>query len=137
MFLIAFPLLLIPFSLYNMVAFLLNMPFSDTLFAIPLLSDRRMPVTTGDLIVAVAILLFYVEVLKAARLGIKGVMDHVLSLVLFVGMAAEFMLAPQAATPTFMYLVVLGFVDVITGLSVGMRRGEPDIVLEDGDRAPV
>ena len=137
MFLIAFPLLLIPFTLYNMVAFLLNMPFGDTLFAIPLFTGARMPVTTGDLIVAIAILVFYVEVLKAARLGIKGGMDHVLALTLFVGMAAEFMLAPKAATPTFMYLVVLGFVDVITGLSVGARRREADIETEGADRASV
>jgi hypothetical protein len=137
MFLIAFPLLLIPFTLYNMVAFLLNMPFSDTLFSIPLLSERRMPVTTGDLVVAIAIVLFYVEVLKAARLGAKGVMDHLLAFILFVGMAIEFVLAPKAATPVFMYLLVLGFVDVITGLSVGPRRREREIVLEDGDQAPV
>jgi hypothetical protein len=137
MFLIAFPLLLVPFSLYNMVAFLLNMPFGDTLFSIPLLTKAQMPVTTGDLIVAIAILLFYVEVLKAARLGTKGVMDHVLALALFVGMAAEFTLVPKAATPTFMYLLVLGFVDVITGLSVGVRRRDPGIMLEDGDQASV
>ena len=136
MFLIAFPLLLIPFTLYNMFAFLLNMPFSDTLFSIPLLTKAQMPVTTGDLIVAIAILLFYVEVLKAARLGAKGAMDHVLSLALFVGMVAEFMLVPKAATPTFMYLLALSFVDVITGLSVGVRRRQRSIRLEDGDQAP-
>ena len=40
MFLIGFPLLLIPFAIYNMIAFLLNMPFSDTLFtAQPHLAD--------------------------------------------------------------------------------------------------
>jgi hypothetical protein len=136
MFLIAFPLLLIPFTLYNMVAFLLNMPFSDTLFSIPLIAERRMPVTTGDLIVAIAILLLYVEVLKAARFGAKGVMDHLLAVILLAGMACEFALVPQAATPTFMYLVVLGFVDVIIGLSVGSPRREREIMLE-GDEAAV
>ncbi len=84
MYLIAFPLLLIPFALYNMIAFLLNMPFTDTVFAIPLIADQRMPVTTGDLLVAVGMLLLYVEVLKAARFGSKAVMDHVLSFILFI-----------------------------------------------------
>ena len=36
MYLIAFPLLLIPFALYNMIIFLLNMPVTDTVFVIPL-----------------------------------------------------------------------------------------------------
>ena len=51
MYLIAFPLLLIPFVLYNMIIFLLNMPFSEVVFSIPLLEGRRLPVTTGDLLV--------------------------------------------------------------------------------------
>ena len=136
MFLIAFPLLLIPFTLYNMVAFLLNMPFSDALFAFPLASGgRTMTVTTGDLVVAIAILMLYVEVLKAARFGVKRVMDHVLSLVLFAAIVAELMLAPQAATPTFLYLAVLSFIDVITGLSVGAPQAAAEIVLEE--QAPV
>jgi hypothetical protein len=133
MFLIAFPLLLVPFTLYNMVVFLLNMTFTDTMFTLPLPSQRRFPVTTGDLLVVIAMLLLYLEVLKAARFGTKVIMDHVLSLALFVAMVAEFVLVPQATTPTFMFLAVLGFVDLITGISVSARRTRSDIVLEGAD----
>ena len=135
MFLIAFPLLLVPFTLYNMVVFLLNMPFTDTLFTLNLLSQTRFPVTTGDLLLVIALLLLYLEVLKAARFGSKAVMDHVLSLALFVGMAAEFMLVPQAATPTFFLLTVMSFVDVITGISISARRRRSDIRFEEAGRA--
>ena len=121
MYLIAFPLLLIPFALYNMVLFILNMPLSDTVFSIPLAADRRLPVTTGDAIVMLGMLLIYLEVIKAARLGSKGVMDHLLALILFAVMACELALVPQAATPTLLLLSVLAFVDVITGISVGRR----------------
>jgi len=133
MFLIAFPLLLVPFTLYNMVVFLLNMPFSDTLFTLNLISQSRFPVTTGDLLLVIAMLLLYLEVLKAARFGSKAIMDHVLSLALFVGMAAEFMLVRQAATSTFFLLTVLGFIDVITGVSVSARPRRSEIVLEATD----
>ena len=57
MFLIAFPLLLVPFTLYNMVVFLLNMPFTDVLFTLNLISQTRFPVTTGDLLLVIAMLL--------------------------------------------------------------------------------
>lgn len=137
MFLIAFPLLLIPFALYNMVAFLLNMPFGDTVFAIPLPSNARMAVSLGDALVVVSMLLLYVEVLKAARFRSKAVMDHVLALILFIGMACEFVLVPQAQTPTFLFLTVLGFVDLIAGVSVGTRERRPEIALESHDRAAV
>ena len=136
MFLIAFPLLLIPFALYNMIVFLLNMPFTDTVFAIPLGAQRTMPVTTGDLIVVVAILMLYLEVLKATRLGGKPVMDHVLSLIVLAAIVSELVLVPRAATPTLLLLGVVGFVDLIIGLSVPIRR-QQKIRLEGTDEAPV
>jgi len=130
MYLIAFPLLLIPFALYNMVALLLNMPFTETLSSIPLAPDRRMPLNVGDLLVAIGMLLLYIEVLKAARFGGKGVTDHILSFILFVAMVSELALVPQASTPTLLLLAVLGFVDFITGISLSIRRKQRAIVVE-------
>jgi|SRR6516165_2985664 hypothetical protein len=130
MYLIAFPLLLIPFALYNMVALLLNMPFTETVSSIPLAPDRRMPLNVGDLLVAIGMLLLYIEVLKAARFGGKGVTDHILSFILFVAMVSELALVPQASTPTLLLLAVLGFVDFITGISLSIRRKQRAIVVE-------
>ena len=132
MYLIAFPLLLIPFALYNMIAFLLNMPFTDTLFSIPLIEGRRLPVTTGDLLLAIAMFLIYVEAIKLMRVR-KGVMDHVLSFLVFAGMVAELVLVPRVTTPTLMLLAVLGFVDVIMGLSAPRRPKRQQVVVEDDD----
>jgi hypothetical protein len=133
MYLIAFPLLLIPFALYNMIAFLLNMPFTDTLFSIPLIAGRRLPVTTSDLLLAIAMLLLYVEVLKVTRVR-KAIVDHVLSFILFAAMVAELVLVPRATPPTLLLLAVLSFVDVIVGLSVTARPKQQEIVLEGADR---
>jgi hypothetical protein len=147
MYLIAFPLLLLPFAFFNIVVFLLNnMPFTDTVFTIPLASepnippvfDRSMPVTLSDLIVAIGMLLLYVEVVKAARPGGKGIIDHLLSFIVFLAMAAELVLVPRAAVPagatsTLLLLTVLSFVDVIAGLSI--RPVHQQIVLERGERA--
>jgi hypothetical protein len=132
MYLIAFPLLLIPFALYNMIAFLLNMPFTDTLFSIPLIEGRRLPVTTGDLLLAIAMFFIYVEAIKLMRVR-KGVMDHVLSFLVFAGMVAELVLVPRVTTPTLMLLSVLGFVDVIMGLSAPRRPKRQEVVVEDDD----
>ena len=147
MYLIAFPLLLLPFAFFNIVVFLLNnMPFTDTVFTIPLASelnippvfDRSMPVTLSDLIVAIGMLLLYVEVVKAARPGGKGIIDHLLSFIVFLAMAAELVLVPRAAVPagatsTLLLLTVLSFVDVIAGLSI--RPVHQQIVLERSERA--
>jgi hypothetical protein len=132
MYLVAFPLLLIPFALYNMVVFLLNMPFTETAFAVPLVSDRRLPVSIGDLIVAIGMLLLYVEVMKAARPGGKGITDHILSLVLLLAIAGELVLVPRASTVTLLLLAVLGFVDLITGISLSLRARRRRVIEEPG-----
>ncbi len=135
MYLIAFPLLLVPFALYNIIAFILNLPFTDTVLTIPLMANGSLPVTTGDLLLVVAMLLLYVEFIKAARFVARAPMDHVLSFLLFVAMVCELMLVPRAATSTLLLLAVLSFVDVIAGVSVSARRKQHEIVLEGSDRA--
>src|SRR5258708_14875972 len=115
MYVIAFPLLLVPFALYNMVAFLLDLPFSDILFNITLAWRRPLPVSTGDFLVLLGVLLLYLEFLKVARLRRKLIADHVLSLILLGAMGFEFVALPKAATSSFLVLLALSFVDVIGG----------------------
>jgi len=111
------------------------MPFTETVFAIPLVSDRRLPVSVGDLVVAIGMLLLYVEVMKAARPGGKGIMDHVLSFVLLLAIAGELVLVPRASTVTLLLLAVLGFVDLLTGISLSLRARRR-IVIEEPGRTP-
>lgn len=134
MYLIAFPLLIIPFVLYNMIAFLLNLDFSTPLFNVPLLSGRSMAISTGDMLIIIGVLLLYVEILKATRLSSKAIMDHVLSMVLFLGMAIEFIAVQRAATSTFLILVALAFVDVIGGFTITIRTAQRDVTVEATDR---
>jgi len=134
MYLIAFPLLIIPFALYNMIAFLLTLEFSTRLFDVPLLSGRSMPVSTGDVLVLMGVLLLYIEILKATRLSSKAIMDHVLSMIVFLAMTIEFIAVQRAATSTFLILIALSFVDVIGGFTITIRTAQRDIALEPQER---
>lgn len=136
MFLIAFPLLLIPFALYNMAVFLLDLSPSLEIAALPLLTDNRLPITLGEAIIALALFLLYLEALKAARFASKAAMDHLLAFLVFAGMAAELALVPKAQTSTFLLLTVIAFVDLLIGVSVGSRNRPRNIVLEDTDQLP-
>ena len=136
MYLLGFPLLLIPFAIYNIIAFLMDgVSFTATLFSVPMLSKVDLPVSTGDLLVIFAILILFVEIVKATRLGSRSIVDHLLSLILFIAMLGEFMIVRQAATSTFLLLVTLSFVDVIGGFSVTIRTSQRDIALEGIERA--
>jgi hypothetical protein len=130
MYLIAFPLLLIPFAIYNMVAFLLDLSFGTILFDVPLLSGRSMSVSTGDMLVLLGVLLLYLEILKATRFAARAIIDHVLSLILFIAMIVEFIAVQKAATSTFLILTALSFVDVVGGFSITIRTAQRDLAVE-------
>jgi len=49
-------------------------------------------------------------------------MDHLLSLVVFGGAAAEFMMLPQFGTSTYFLLTLLALVDFLSGIALRARR---------------
>ena len=131
MFLIAFPLLLVPFALYNMLAFLLDVDFNLQALSVPRLLGNRMAVSYGDILVLFSIFLLYFEILKSTRMSTRAIMDHVLSLILFMGMLIEFIVVPRAATSTFLIIAALSFVDVIGGFTITIRTAQRDVEFQD------
>jgi hypothetical protein len=131
MYLIGFPLLVIPFAIYNMLAFLTpGLGWTETTLSFQLVSGQLWTVTTEDLLLTLAILLLPIEILKATRIGVRSIVDHVLSMVLFVAMLVEFLLVPQAGTSTFFILMMISIVDVVAGFIVTLRTAQRDMTIE-------
>jgi hypothetical protein len=123
---VGFPLLLIPLAIYNIIAFLMrDVSFAAPLFTLPLTSGTAWPVSLSDVLVTLGILLLLCEVIKGARPGAKYLTDHLLSLVVFGGAAAEFVLLPPFGTSTYFLLALLSLVDFLSGLALRARRGVP------------
>ena len=82
-----------------MIAFLLpGLEWSHDMAAVRLASGATWSLTTGDLLVAVAVVILFFETLKVARFATRSVVDHLLSALLFGAMLAEFLLVRQAAS---------------------------------------
>jgi hypothetical protein len=133
MYLVAFPMLIVPFAIYNMIAFLLDLDFHQTVFTVPLLSGHRMDVSMGDVLVLLGVLLLYIEILKSTRFSSKAIVDHVLSIILFIAMIVEFIVAGKAATSTFLILTALSFVDVVGGFTITIRTAQRDVAFEGSE----
>jgi hypothetical protein len=136
MYLIGFPLLVIPFAIYNMIAFLTpGMSWDDKVATIHLISGQDWTVTPEEILLTFAILLLGVEVIKAARTGLRGLMDHILSLILFIVMLVQFLLVARAGTSTFFLLMTISFVDVLAGFIITARTAQRDIQIDRTDAA--
>jgi hypothetical protein len=129
--LIGFPLLLIPFAIYNIIAFLMpGVGFDAAVTHIAMMSGGEWTMSPGEYLICLAVLLLFVELLKSTRIGIRNVVDHGLSFLLFVAMMAEFILVKQAASSTFFILLVISFVDVLGGFAVSLRSAQRDLTVE-------
>jgi hypothetical protein len=121
--LIGFPLLLIPLAICNIIVFLMpTLSLTAPLLTVPLMSGAAWSVTLSDMLVAFGIFLLWMEVMKARHPGAKYLTDHFLSLLVFGGAAAEFVMLPQFGTSTFFLLALLALVDFLAGVSLRARR---------------
>jgi hypothetical protein len=135
MFILGFPLLLVPFAIYNIIAFLMpGVTWTGVVSTVHMVSSADWTMSVGDILIALAIFLLCGEVLKSTRIGIRTVVDHALSLILFLGMLVEFLLVKQAATATFFLLLVVSFIDVLSGFAVTLRSAQRDLTVEGIER---
>ncbi|HEX4409397.1 MAG TPA: hypothetical protein VH206_11545 [Xanthobacteraceae bacterium] len=136
MFLLGFPLLLVPFAIYNMIAFLTpGVSWTAPVTTVHMMSGQDWILTWEDLLIAFSIFLLWIEIIKATRLGTRGVMDHILAMVLFIVMLVEFLLVKQAGTSTFFLLMAIALVDVLAGFIVGMRAAQRSVEVDEATRA--
>ena len=136
MFVLGFPLLLIPFAIYNMIAFLTpGVSWTAAVTTVHMMSGTDWVLTWEDLFIAFAIFLLWIEIIKSTRMGMRSVMDHLLAMALFIGMLVEFLLVKQAATSTFFLLMIIALVDVLAGFIIGMRSGRRQVEVEVPEQA--
>jgi hypothetical protein len=123
---VGFPLLLIPLAIYNIIVFLMpGVSFAEPIVKLTLISGAEWPVTLSDMLLALGIVLLLFEVIKGARPGAKFLTDHLLSLIVFGGAVAEFLLWPRFGTSSYFLLTLLALVDFLSGIALRARRGMP------------
>jgi hypothetical protein len=118
MYFVGVPLLIVPFAIYNIFAFIIpGVSWGNPFASITLRSGAEWPISPGDILIAVSILILLIELVKLTRLGVRSWVDHLLSFVLFAGMTAEFVTVQAVASPTFFLLLVIAFVDFVGGIA--------------------
>jgi hypothetical protein len=131
MFVLGFPLLLIPFAVYNMIAFLTpGVSWTTSVATVHMMSGQDWVLTWEDLLLAFAILLLAVEIMKSTRMGMRSIVDHVLAMALFIAMLVEFLLVRQAGTSTFFLLMMIALVDVLGGFIVSICSSQRQVEVQ-------
>lgn len=135
---VSVPLTLVPLAVYNIIAFGVlgafpGDPWTAPIFTAELVSGARFTLIIGDLMIIAALVLLFVEILKATRTGVVAMVDHILSVLVFVAYLVEFLSVPEAAHSVFFILTVIALIDVVAGFSITIAGARRDIAFGQGD----
>ena len=134
--LIALPLLLIPVVLYNIVVLsglagggvgVADEGLRQIMFSIPMASGASWNVGVGDLILFLSLILLFFELLKSTSSQKVAIVNHALSMILFVVCLVEFLLIRGFATSTFFLIVTMVMLDVLAGFIVTIISARKDL----------
>jgi hypothetical protein len=134
----ALPLLCLPVLFYNAYVFAFVGPTPDsaqarmdqTLFTVDMASRAPWVVHTSDLLLLASLGILFLELLKSTRSGHVAIINHSLSMVLFITCLIEFLLQKRCATSTFFLIMAMVLLDVLAGfiVSISTARREVDLV---------
>jgi hypothetical protein len=100
--------------------------FTLTRFTVPMPSGAVWNISLGDMMLAFSLFVLFFEVLKSTRTGGNSVVDHALSMMVFVACLILFLIWPPAGTSLFFLIMLTTLVDVIAGFSVTIRSARRD-----------
>ena len=79
----------------------------------------------NELIVA-ALACLFVEIVKATRTSAPTIVDHAMSLAVFIAYLVEFLTVAGAATSVFFILMAIALIDVVGGFTITIRGARRD-----------
>lgn len=132
----AIPLLVLPVLAYNIIALTHIGGFgvagaagqlSTVLFRVPMASRGIWEISVGDLVLAAALVVLFIELLKSTSSQRIAILNHSLSMVLFVVCLVEFLLLPAFATSVFFLVSLMVLLDVLAGFIVTVISARRDV----------
>jgi hypothetical protein len=122
----AFPLLAMPVLLYNLLMLTIKGGFggdgdarlTSPLVKLDMASHAAWSISLGDILIAGSLLILFAELLKSAGTRRIAILNHSLSMTLFIICLIEFLLFPAFATSTFFLIALMVLLDVLAGFVV-------------------
>ncbi|MDX2288249.1 MAG: hypothetical protein NW217_05445 [Hyphomicrobiaceae bacterium] len=140
------PLIFLAFVLYNVVVLFAGNPPAGTdesaagyllrqvVFSLPSIrSGEALGFTWGDVIILFTLLLLFAEIVKATFTSTASLIDHGLSMLVFIACLVEFLVVDRAFTSVFFIVMMATLIDVVAGYTIGIRVARRDIGLGNID----
>jgi hypothetical protein len=130
-----FPVLLIVVVLYNVLAVVHGLAGNEAMQ--DFLARKNVPFhmfsgdtwnfSLGDLLLLVGFICLFVEIVKSTRTTRRALVNHGLSMLVFVIALVEFIVVKGFSTSVFFFILVMTAFDVVAGYTISVVAAEHDL----------
>ena len=89
-------------------------------------------ITLGNVFVIVALFLLFIEIYKSTRTDQTSIMNHGLSLVVFIVCLLEFIMMNGFGNSTFFLIMAMTLLDVVAGYTITISTARRDLGVGEG-----
>ena len=136
----AFPLLLLPVAIYNLAVLAVmgglksataQAHWAEPMMTAPMPTGGRWTLSYADMLVFVSLVLLFIELLKSTTSRRTAIINHSLSMILFIVCLVEFLLFAGFSTSAFFLLTTMVLLDVLAGFIVTLASSRREIDFVD------
>lgn len=124
-----FPLLAIPLACFNLKLLLMGRytsSASGTAFNFLLPSNDVLQITLNGMLLIFAVVILFFEICKSTSASTVSIIEHALSVLVFIIFLMEFLLMPGLGTAEFLLTTLISLVDVLAGITVSITAARRD-----------
>ena len=137
----AVPLLVLPVLFYNFTALMVleggfsalnaGARLAEPVASVPMGSGALWILSTGDVLVITALFVLFVELLKSTASRGTAIINHGLSMLLFIVCLMQFLLLEAFATSSFFLITLMVLLDVLAGFIVSIVAARRDFAVDE------
>ena len=123
------PTLLFVVGAYNILAFLGGDILAANVFKLNLVSGAVWELSVTELLLSLAVILLYIEIFKSTRTSTASIIEHTLSMGLFIVCLLEFVVLKPFGNSTFFIIILICLLDVVAGFTITISTARRDFGL--------
>ncbi len=124
-----FPFMVLAAGAYGLTVAVSGVPLTAEVAAFNLPSATRFSLTVSELLLALSTIVLFFEIMNATSAKSSSILNHGLSMLVFIACFIGFLLVPGFGTGTFLIITLMALVDVVAGYSISILTARRDMTL--------
>lgn len=128
-----FPFMVLAVVAYAIPVAITGVPLTRELAGFTLPSGMRFALTMSELLLAISTIVLFFEIMNATSAKSSSILNHGLSMLVFIACFVGFLLIPGFGTGTFLIITLMALVDVVAGYSISILTARRDMTFGNGE----